>query len=170
MERLKPIDLDRAQLRRAMRGYDRSQVDELLKRAAKEIETLLAEVKAVTEESERARADVERFRAQEQTLKDAIVLAQKAADDTRAAAYREAELINQEAQRASAELQAQTQQRINDLRWEIERLHGEKQRFLKSFKALLQEHLRELDPSEGKQPSLMNVESGDPPSTAAEAG
>lgn len=144
MERMMPIDLERKKLKKGLRGYDTHEVDALLERAAKEIETLLGELKQTRELSERQRAEIETFRAQESTLKEALLLAQRTADETRFTAHKEADLIVEEARRKAADLETQTQTRINDLRWELERLRLDRQRFVTGFRALLESHLREI--------------------------
>ncbi len=93
MERILPIDLERLTLRRTLRGYDRGSVDSWLASAAAEIETLIHERDDARDANERLTAELLGHRAQESTLKDALLLAQKAADDTRAVAHREAEQI-----------------------------------------------------------------------------
>lgn len=93
MERLLPIDLERLTLRRALRGYERASVDQWLANASAEIETLLHERDEAREANARLQSELATHRAQESTLKDALLLATKAADETRALAHREADQI-----------------------------------------------------------------------------
>lgn len=144
MERMMPLDLERAQLRTTWRGYDRTQVQALLQRAAKEMATLRSEMDALRTDVGKQKHELETFRSQENTLKEALVLAQKTADETRASAHKEAELILEEARHKSAEAETQLQTKINDLRWELERLRLEKQKFLGNYRAMLESQLREI--------------------------
>ncbi|MFQ3586768.1 MAG: DivIVA domain-containing protein [Fimbriimonadaceae bacterium] len=144
MERLKPIDLENARPPRKFRGYDTRFVDSLLSRASKEIETLLTEQKCQREEIEALRRELATYHAQDATLKEALILAQKAADDTRSAANRESEMLIQDARRKAAQLQQDLESKLNDLRWEIERLQIEKRRFASQFRALLEQYLSGL--------------------------
>lgn len=109
MERLLPIDLERLTLRRAFRGYDRASVDQWLAHASAEIETLLHERDEARNANERLMAELGTHRAQEATLKDALLLAQKAADDTRALAHREAEQIIAQAEARIARMHEQAE-------------------------------------------------------------
>jgi cell division initiation protein len=144
MERMMPIDFDRAKLKKSFRGYDRSQVDDLLSRASHEIEVLLNEIKQAREVLGKQQADLETYRAQENLLKEALVLAQRTADETRFSAHKESDLILDEARRKADDIEKQAHQKLNDLRWDLERLRLDKQRFTNNFRALLEDHLRGL--------------------------
>lgn len=166
MDRIKPIDIERTQIGTALfGGYKKAEVDELLMRVASEIETLLRELGQARDDLARQEKEVEGFRAQESTLKEALLLAQRAADDTRSNAHREAELIVQETLGKADRLAHELQSKISDLRWEVERLRLEKQKFLKGFRATLEEYLREVEAAEQTEATraqLELTEQGDP--------
>ncbi|MBC8063430.1 MAG: DivIVA domain-containing protein [Chlorobia bacterium] len=149
MDRMMPIDLERAELKTSMRGYDRTQVQALLQRAAKEMATLRSEIESNQTDLHKLRQEVEGFRAQENTLKEALILAQRTADETRAHAHKEADLITGQAKQKSAEVESEMQTKINDLRWELERLRLDKQKFLNTFRGMLEAQLRDLTESGG---------------------
>lgn len=161
MERLKPLDLEKANIRRRMRGYDRTAVDALLARASKEIETLLTELQQARDALAGVEREVESYRAKEDLIKESLILAQKAADDQRTAANAEAERIVEAAKRAESEMRTEAQKRIGDLRWEIERLVLERNRFEQRVRALIAEHLKALDEGKPSQPPLVNLEVSD---------
>lgn len=144
MERIMPIDLERAELKKSMNGYDRTQVQALLQRAAKEMSALRGEAEALQAENAKLLRELETHRSQENTLKEALILAQRTADDTRASAHKEADLIVEEARQKAGDIEQQNQSKINDLRWELERLRLEKQKFLSQFRAMLEAQLRDV--------------------------
>jgi cell division initiation protein len=158
MDRIMPVDIERMNIRRRMFGYDRKSVDHLMAQASKTLEEQLTEIKQLREENERQKMELATHRAQESTLKEALILAQKTADETRAAAHKEAELILEEARRSATERQQELQTKINDLRWELERLRLDKQKFLRGFRGLLEDHLRELAEHEPGQLALIEGE------------
>lgn len=168
MDRLKPLDLERMEPQRRLFGYDRAAVRETFTRAAKEIERLLRELDECRAELASAQAEIARFRAQESTLKEAILLAQKAADETRANAQKEADLIRERARQDAAQVQQQMQGIVNDLRWEMERLRMEKSKFVDRFRQMLDEQLRLLDSSSPAQMALINMEYGGSANPAGE--
>lgn len=144
MERLRPIDIEKTILPNSFRGYDRAATDDLKARCSREIETLLGELRACREEVEKLRGEVDRFRAQENTLKEALVLAQKAADDTRASANKEADLILEKVRQEASELRRDLEAKLTDTRWELERARLEKQQFITTFRSTLEDYLRKL--------------------------
>ncbi len=144
MDRIMPIDLERVQLRKRFRGYETSAVDKLLKGAADSLQNSLIENVALREEVERQRQELDRTRAQEDTLKDALLLAQKAADETRAAAQRHAESIMEEARQAASTERHSLQRQTDDLRWDLERLRTERERFEADFRSMLDRYQRDL--------------------------
>ncbi|GMV89286.1 MAG: hypothetical protein AMXMBFR81_22170 [Chthonomonas sp.] len=145
MERLKPIDLERIVLPRGIGGYKRRVVDDLLLRAAKEIETLLNELRIVQDHATQQERELERFRAQEHVLKESILLAQKTADETRALAHREGEVMLQEARQRMAEETRAAEEKLKELHWQLEQIELDRMRFRRQFRAVLEEHLKALD-------------------------
>ena len=144
MDRIMPIDLERAQLKKSFRGYETSSVDRLIKSTAASLQTILVENQSLREEVERMRHELDRTRLQENTLKDALILAQKAADETRAAAHRHGENIIEEARQAALAERIAMQQQVSELRWDLERLRGERQRFQSEFKEMLDRYQRDI--------------------------
>jgi cell division initiation protein len=149
MERILPIDLERVNLKKSLRGYDRSQVQDLMNRAAKEMASLRSDLDEVKSENLRMKQELESLRAQENSLKEILVLAQRTADDTRVAAHKEADLIMEDARQKALDAESQMQSKINDLRWELERLRLDKQKFLNSYRAALEAQLRDLVETNG---------------------
>lgn len=163
MERLRPIEIEKSLFPVKFKGYERAAVDDFKARCAKELETVLAELKATREDAERLRAEVEGFRAQENTLKEALVLAQRTADETKAAAHKESDVIVERARNEAAELRRDLESKLTDVRWDLEKARLEKQQFLGNFRAMLEDHLRNLTES---NPPLAVVD-GNADSTAA---
>ena len=139
-----PIDLERVQLKKSFRGYETSAVDQLIKGTTESLQSLLIENAGLREEVERQRQELDRTRLQENTLKDALLLAQKAADETRAAAHRHAENIIEEARQAALAERISMQQQVSELRWDMERIRTERRRFEDEFKGMLERYQRDI--------------------------
>jgi cell division initiation protein len=144
MERIAPIEIDHANLKIGLKGYDRAQVDILFERAKTEIKSLVDEVNALQSEINRLKGNNENYAAQENTLKDTLLIAQRTAEEVRANAHREADALVAQAHRTAEETQRQYQAKINDLRWELERTRMDKQKFASEFRATLEGYLRGL--------------------------
>lgn len=145
MDKLTPLELERIRIRRAFRGYDRKAVDRILQRARDEIESLIVEneqIKVVQRETDKRLTS---FEEQEALLRDSIVMAQKAAEDARAAASKEAELMIEAArQEASRKHQIAFSER-EDLLKEIERIGKERDELLAKMRGLLAEFESRID-------------------------
>jgi len=144
MDRIMPIDLERAKLKKSLRGYDTRAVEELLARASQALQALLGENADLREQVERQWRDLEKTKLEENTLKDALILAQKAADETRAAAQKHADAILEEARQSALAEKVAVQQQVSEMRWEIERMKIDRKRFEEDFKALLDRYQREM--------------------------
>lgn len=144
MERIAPIEIDHANLRIGLKGYDRSQVDVLLSRVKTEIGGLVEELRAAQAEIDRLKKQIDAYSAQENTLKDTLLTAQRTAEEVRSNAHREADALIAQAHRTAEETQRQYQAKINDLRWELERTRMDRQKFQTEFRATLEGYLRGL--------------------------
>ncbi len=144
MDRIMPIDLERVEFRKSFRGYETAKVEQIIKGSAESLQCALIEIDSLRAEMDAQRQELDRTRLQENTLKDAIILAQKAADETRAAAQRHGEAIIEEARQAALAERLALQQQVSELRWEMERVKSEKQRFEGDFKSMLDRYQRDL--------------------------
>jgi len=144
MDRIMPIDLEQPELRKKLRGYETTAVDRLLLGAAKSLQALLHENEALRLELDRQKSQLDSMRAQEQTLKEVLVVAQRAAEDTRSAAKMNAEATLEEARQSAMSEKMATQQKLSEIRWEIDRLKAERSRYADEFRSLLERHQREL--------------------------
>jgi cell division initiation protein len=165
MERIKPSDLENAELKRAVRGYDIVEVHKLLQKAAQEIATLNYEIRQVRAENEK----LSPMQDQASTLTDVIVMAQKSAAETKhkaqreadkivGAARREADHILAEAHEQSTEIESQHKARLNDLKWQIERTAVEKDKIVGTYKSFLTEQLESIESTSRKYVTLAVVE------------
>jgi DivIVA domain-containing protein len=203
MDRL-PVDLTKTSFEKTFKGYEPAQVDLFVERARMEVATLSAELKEAHDQIESLRKGQEGYVAQENALKEALILAQRTADelrsraqhdatemlekarteseelrttarrdtdelragarreaeDLRSSAHREAESIVGEARRKGEELDQMYTKKINDLRWDLERLRAERQRFATDFRTTLEGFLSELndDTAVSDEPLIEEVE------------
>ncbi len=124
-------------LPRAFRGYQRDAVEAMVREFESQMGGLADRVHALE-------GELATYRTQEQTLKDAVLRAQREYDDALTDARRESERILDETRRHAAEIEEQHEARLLDLRWEIEKLQLEKKRFVSRFRSMLESQLNEL--------------------------
>ena len=99
---LTPLDVRSQEFARALRGYDRAQVDEFKLAISEELERLLRDRAQHEERLRGAQEQLRAFRDRERAMNEALVAAQQLRVDSREQAEREAELVLREA-RAEAE-------------------------------------------------------------------
>ncbi len=144
MERLNPVDLENAQLPTVRKGYETGAVDALLHKAAHEIETLRSELQEMKTECYEGARELKRLKDQENLLTETLVLAQKTAEDVKANAKKEADLILEEARQRARDVVREAEDRNQKAFWDIERLEQQKATFEARFREILEDHLRQL--------------------------
>ena len=154
MDRILPIDLERAQLRKSLFGYRRGEADQMIAGAATTMHELLVENDRLRKELEVFRAEVSRSRAQEETLRDTLILAQRASDEMRAATQRSCDALLEEARLTAQQARQSAQEQLTELRWQIERLQADKKRFQDDLRLMLDRYRSGLN----EEPSLTIVQ------------
>jgi len=94
---LTPLEIQNKEFKRSLRGYSELEVDEFLDDVVRDFEALIRENAALKDQVARMDDRLEQYTRIEETLKRALISAEEAAGDMRAAAQREAELITREA-------------------------------------------------------------------------
>ena len=95
---LSPMDMQNKEFKKAIRGYDESDVDAFLDDVIQNFENLYRENTTLKERLSEKSERVDSFQGMEETLKKAIVVAQEAGDSLKMNARREGELIVREAE------------------------------------------------------------------------
>ena len=145
MERISPIDLEGARFPIVRKGYETGAVDAMLRTAASELEGLRQEHQALKNRYELEVKELELFRRKESTLADVLILAQRTADETRAAAHKEAELVIEHAKRQADELRRKATEEIGEIERKIDQRMQDKRNFEARLRAMLQDYLRMLE-------------------------
>lgn len=165
--RLTPVDITNKRFRRALRGYRSSEVDEFLAEVGADYEAVVVENARLREQVAQMQEELERYRSIEEAMKEALVLAQRTADELRTNAHREAEII-----RAQAELQVRQQfeqhrKAIDDLRTARQRFAIELRAVLSGMLEFVERHLAVAPPEVGSEPEASPDNSQQPePETA----
>lgn len=101
MTKVSIIDIQHREFKRALQGYDRADVDRFLDEIIESMEDE-AQVRAALEaEIGDLRERISHFKAMEESLHHTLLLAQRTADEVKASAHKEADLIRAEARLAA---------------------------------------------------------------------
>jgi cell division initiation protein len=139
----------------AMRGYNKAEVDAYIQAAADALEEARAQLVALTEEREALENRYDELKAMQDTIKAAVLEAQKSGEEIKANARKEAELIISEAKHRRDKLIDEKYQKLSEIEARIHELEYTKKSFYNKLRAEIEAHLRLVDsilPPENKSP------------------
>ena len=147
MPKVTPLEIQKHEFSKKWRGIDPVEVEAFLALVGEEIEDL---TRARAELESRVRAletENAEHRERERTLRDTLLSAQRASDDIRGAARKEAELIVQQAEDASERLTHHALQRSAEIERAIEDLKIQRTAFRLQLEKLVEvvQHVVERD-------------------------
>lgn len=142
---LTPIDILHTEFKAALRGYNKRQVDDFVKSVREALEQALSERCELQRRADALQDELDRIRKIESTMANALTLAQKSAEELRATAHQQAELILQEAEQSRVKMSVDAQREVESLRKEIDSLTGTRDRFEAEFRSVLAAYQDLLD-------------------------
>lgn len=122
MQRLTPLEIQKQNFNKAVRGYSSDEVRGYLHLVAEELETILREVERLTRDNQVLREEMKEHSDREQILKDTLLSAQRVSEDVKSNARKEAELIVKDAELLSERIIDQAMTRVGDLERTIQEL------------------------------------------------
>jgi len=140
-----PVEVRHARLGRSLFGYNRKQANGLLESIAQSYEETWWERSDLRDEVERLQGELTRFRDMERLLRDTLMSAERAAEDLRAAARREYDMLLQEARLKAREVVVEAESERERVRAEIRNLRTARSELRASYRAFLQAALERLD-------------------------
>lgn len=140
-----PLEIQNKEFRRGIRGYKEDEVDEFLDKIIIDYEKLYKENLELKDRLEGMNHQLEQYKEMEESLKKTLIIAQNTAEDVRANAHKESELIIQEADAKAKEIAIKANSEVENIRNEFEDIKNRMQIFKTRFKALLQSQLDSID-------------------------
>ena len=142
---LTPVEIRHVKLGRRLGGYDRPATDALLLRIAESFEDVWRERADLRDEIERLEGELARFRELEVLLRNTLVSAERSADELRAQAHREADVILDEARVKARELGGGAENERERVRADIRRLKTIETQMRADYRAFLVTALDRLE-------------------------
>jgi cell division initiation protein len=133
---LTPVDIDNVRFRNALLGYDKREVEQFLVQVSRAIEEYLTREREAQLRLAEALREMQRYRENEDLIKNSMLLAQRTADELIAAAKEKAA-----AAQHGAELE------IRQMQQQLARLRGDREQFEYAFHGLLSGFIRQLENS-----------------------
>jgi cell division initiation protein len=132
-----PLDLKQQRFKNVLRGFDRDEVMTFLEDAAESFEDAIREQERLKQEVSRLESILAEHRSQERNLRNALLTAQKLADDIRENAQQEGVRIVREAEGRADLILQKAQARLEDVQREIDGLRMKRREVETSLEALM---------------------------------
>jgi cell division initiation protein len=142
---LTPVEIRHVRLPRRPFGYQRRAVDRLLEEIASSFEDVWRERADLRDEIERLEGELRRHRDVEEALRNTLLSAERMADELRAQAHREADVIVAEARTKAREIESATEAERERVRAEIRRLRSLQADVRTEYRAFLLAALERLE-------------------------
>jgi len=144
-ELLKALDVINQTFKRALRGYNPVEVDEFLDRVADSLQAYAERCVELERELERLKEQIREYKGMKDSLQEALLMAQKSADERVKAAEKQAEAIVAEARAQAERLLKEAEDHSNVIKEEMSRLQRSKQDFIAEFRALITRYQNLID-------------------------
>jgi cell division initiation protein len=145
MAKLTIVDIQHKAFKKALQGYDRGDVDQYLEEIMETLEDEAHARAALEAEIADLKERISHFKAMEDTMNQTLILAQRTADEVKANAHKEADLIKQQARIAAEREIAELGDRIDDARREAQRHQDTAEKAKSELRSLLMSHLAILE-------------------------
>lgn len=142
---LTPVDIENKEFNKSFRGYDIDEVEEFLQIMVADYEKLYRENASLKEKNAMLQETIGNYRGMEETMQNAIIAAQRTAEDIKRNAYHRAENITREAQTRANESIASADKTIQELENSYLALQGEVDAYRARMRSLLETNLKLLD-------------------------
>ena len=146
--RITPMDIEQQEFSRSFRGYNEEEVDDFLDKIVKDYEELINENNKLNEEIERMKERLKEYSEIEETLRSALLNAQKSAEEMKKNVENEAKMIIEKAKMEAEMIKQQASQKGDEIKNEIDNLRRYKFIFKERLKSMLNLYLNMIETEE----------------------
>ncbi|KEO80935.1 hypothetical protein EL26_23585 [Tumebacillus flagellatus] len=140
-----PLDIHNKEFGRSLRGYNEDEVNEFLDRVIKDYEALIRENRLLEEKVATLEDRLTHFQNLEDTLSKSIIVAQETAEEVKANARKEAQLIIKEAEKNADRIVNESLVKSRKMAMEIDEIQKQASVFRARFKSLVTAQLELLE-------------------------
>lgn len=155
-----PLDVRKKKddFRRVLRGYEPESVDEFLEQVSERMDELVRENAALRDRVSQMSGSLSSYQEREKAVNEALVSAQQLREEVRLQASREGELVVREAKIEADRILAEAKRQANAALESTRRIHGQRGRFLRAFRAFVERQLAEIEQEEERLRDLPRSE------------
>ncbi len=143
--KIAPLDVTHQSFRRVVRGFDVQEVEAFLALVAAELEAAAKELQGLRDEVRRKDEELAALRGREHALQDALIAAQKAAEEIRESARKEADITLSGAELQAEKIVQSAHQRYLQIVGEIGEMKRQRAQYETGLRSLIEGHLKLLD-------------------------
>jgi len=140
-----PLDITQKQFRKRLRGYEPEEVEAFLSLVAVEFEALVKEVNALREDNQRKVEEIGEHRSRERALQETLVTAQRASEEIRDAARKEAEITISDAELQAEKIVQGAHARFLRIVDDINELKRQRVQFESTVRMVVESHLKLIE-------------------------
>jgi DivIVA domain-containing protein len=169
---LTPLDVKKKKgdFRRAVRGYDTAAVDDFLDTVSARMEELVRENVMASARLESMTESIGNYRERERAMNEALVSAQQLREEMREQAAREADLVLREARAEAERIVGEARRQATAAAEALKRIQGQRVRFLRLFRTLVERQMQEIENEEDRTASLGRGDADDSLSSDGQGG
>lgn len=149
---LTPVDVRRYDFGSALRGYDKSRVDQFRDQVADELERMTRLVADLESKAKGFHEQLRAFRERDKALNDALVSAQQLRAEIREQSEREGQLIVREARAEAERLLDAARAEIRRLQSSIDALEQTRRAHIAQLRSIVQRQMTEIEAAEKTTP------------------
>ncbi len=153
MAKITIVDIQHKAFKKKLNGYDPADVDQYLDELIETLEDEAQQRAALEAEIADLRERISHFKAMEESLQHTLLLAQRTADEVKANAHKEADLIRAEARMSVEKEIASLSDRASEARRDHQRALETADQARSELRSLLMTHLALLDRGEAARPA-----------------
>ena len=145
---LTPLDIRRYDFGSALRGYDKSRVDQFREEVAREVERLVKQCSELDAKARGFHEQLRAFRERDKAINEALISAQQLRAEVREQAERESQLILREARAEADKLTEAARGEARRVQVDLEGLVRQRRAYLSQLRVLIERQLAELEAAE----------------------
>ncbi len=119
---LMPLEVEEKKFTKQMRGYNRDEVETFVSEVARDYEKLYKENLALKDKTATLSEAIKQYKAMEDTLQQAIIVAQSAGEEVKKNAYAKAEIIIKDAENRASEIVSDAGKEVTKVSYEYEEM------------------------------------------------
>lgn len=142
---LTPMDIHNKEFKKGFRGYSEEDVDAFMEELASDYEKVYREYCELKELSGKMKDKLTQYEKMEATMNSTLMLAQQTAENVKASAQKEADLVLQEAEAKKKQMVEETTRSLQETQQAVDKMKTQVSAFQAKMRVILTSQLRLLD-------------------------